>query len=70
MSNEFLDYARHLYDVRKHVFEKRQKFLRDLFKNCHNYATITNPTKSDCERAHAGSEFLKFINKCAHRAYQ
>ena len=63
-------YARHLYDVRKHVFEKRQEFLRDLFKNCHNYATITNPTKSDFERAHAGSEFLNFINKCAHRTYQ
>ncbi len=73
MSNKFLGYARHVYEVKRHMREQQRlrfgNFMQDLFKAVHNDATLRNPYKSYAEKIHAESELGKFIGKCIRREF-
>ena len=71
MSDDLLEYVRHVYDAKRHMREQQRQrfgnFMQDLFKAAHNDSTLRNPYKSDAEKIHAESELGKFIGKCIRR---
>ncbi len=73
MSDNLLEYARHVYDANRHMREQQRQrfgnFMQDLFKAVHNDSILRNPYKSDAEKIHAESELGKFIGKCIRREF-
>lgn len=73
MSDDLLEYARHVYEAKRHMREQQRQrfgnFMQDLFKAVHNDSTLRNPYKSDAEKIHAESELGKFIGKIFRREY-
>lgn len=73
MSDDLLEYARHVYDAKMHMREQQRQrfgnFMQDLFKAAHNDSTLRNPQKSDAEKIHASNELVKFLDKFFHRRY-
>ena len=72
MSDDLLEYAKHVYDVKRQVKQQGQRFcnfLQDFFKAVNNDATLRNPQKSDAEKIHASNELAKFLDKLIHRRY-
>ena len=73
MSDDLLEYARHVYDAKRHMREQQRQrfgnFMQDLFKAAHNDSTLRNPYKSNAEKFHAGTELGKFIEKILYKKY-
>ena len=72
MSDELLEYAKHVYKVKRQAKQQGQRFsifLQDFFKAVNNDATLRNPQKSDAEKIHASNELVKFLDKFFQRRY-
>ena len=73
MSDDLLEYARHVHDAKRHMREQQRQrfgnFMQDLFKAAHNDSTLRDPRKSDAEKIHAELELGKFIGKVFRREY-